>query len=155
MKYYALGTQAVGDFGRNTIMGSCEDRPPKVERFHIEMDRWPKDDIIEVCATYAVSERLAAQLKASGLTGYKLDEVEVTTSADFEEWRTLHKDQTIPKFYWFKVIGNPGVDDFGVILGPCELPLIVSERAMKVLKENNLSVCDVEDYSPRKLSAAG
>ncbi|MCC7530741.1 MAG: hypothetical protein IT342_19615 [Candidatus Melainabacteria bacterium] len=155
MKFYALGTQAVGDFGSNTLRGDFEDRPPKVQRFHLEMDRWPKDDIVEALATYAVTERLANQLKQSSLTGFSLDEVEVTTSEAFEEWRHLHAGEVVPQFYWLKVHGKPGVDDFGLISGPCELPLIVSDRAMNLLKQCNLNVCEIENYSPHKLSAAG
>ncbi len=155
MKFYALGAQAVGDFGRNTLMGNYEERPPKVQRFHLELDRWPKDDIVEALATYAVTERLATKLRQSGLTGYSLDKVEITTSVDFEEWRSLHAGEILPKFYWLKVLGSPGVDDFGMIQGPCELPLIVSEKAMSLLRQYNMAVCDVEDYIPRKLSATG
>ncbi len=155
MKFYALGTQAVGDFGSNTLMGDYQERPPKVQRFHLEMDRWAKDDIVEALATYAITERLATLIRQSQLTGYSLGEVEVTTSKDFEEWRSLHDGEGMPKFYWLKVHGKPGIDDFGMIQGACELPLIVSERAMSLLKQFNLTVCDIEDYVPQKLSAAG
>ncbi len=155
MKFFALGAQAVGDFGRNTVMGSYQDRPPKVSKFHLELDRWPKDDIVETLATYAVTKRLVQKLSQAKLSGFIIEAIEVSTSPVFEEWMSLHQGEMLPEFFWLKVQGKPGIDDFGLIQGECELPLIVSERALKVLRQCNLSVCDIEDYHEHKLSAAG
>lgn len=155
MKFYALGAQAVGDFGSNTIIDSYQERPPKVQRFHLELDRWPKDDIVEVLATYAVTDKLAAQLKQAKLAGFTIEDVEVTTSTQFEEWRSLHPAENLPQFRWLKVQGKPGIDDFGLVKGPCELPLIISEKALKVLKQHKLAVCDIEDYFQQELPATG
>lgn len=155
MKYYCLGPQAAGDLGDNSITGDLHERPPKVYKFHLQLERWPKDDLIDGFATYACTKRLAAALKASKLTGFELDKVEITFEKQFHIWASLHEKETLPDFLWLKITGTAGVDDFGMIQGPCPMPLVVSERALRVMNGFNLTVCDVEEYLPQKLAAAG
>lgn len=154
MKYYCLGPQAAGDLGDNSITGDLRERPPKVHKFHLQLERWPKDDIIDAFATYACTSGLAEALKASKLSGFELDQVEITFDEQFHIWASLHKNEAIPEFQWLKITGMAGIDDFGMIQGPCPMPLVVSERAFRLLSQFKLNVCDVEDYSP-ELSAAG
>ncbi len=78
MKFYCLGPQATGDLGANSVTGDLRERPPKVYKFHLQLERWPKDDLIDGFATYACTSRLAKSLLDNSLTVFELDEVEIT-----------------------------------------------------------------------------
>jgi hypothetical protein len=155
MNYYALGAEAAGDFGVNTIRGDVSDRPPKVTKFHFRLERFPNDDLLEALATYVVTEQLANALAQSGLTGFEICDVEVSVDEQFHVWQELHKDKKLPEYKWLKVVGRPGVDDFGMIQGACRLPLVVSGRAFGILNQFKLEYCDIENYTRQKLSAVG
>jgi hypothetical protein len=154
MKYYCLGPQAAGDLGDRSVTGDLRERPPKVYKFHLQLERWPKDDLIDGFATYACTKRLAEALTVNKLSGFELDTVEITHDDQFHIWASLHENETLPEFLWLKITGKPGIDDFGMIQGPCPMPLVVSDRALRLLNSFKLTVCEIEEYSP-KLSAAG
>lgn len=155
MKFFCLGPQAAGDLGANSVTGDLRERPPKVYKFHLQLERWPKDDLIDGFATYACTNRLANALLESRMTGFELDQVEITFDSQFHIWASLHENEVMPEFKWLKIIGKAGIDDFGMVQGPCPMPLVVSERALKILNQFKLSVCDVEIYEGQELSAAG
>ncbi|OPZ90736.1 MAG: hypothetical protein BWY75_00601 [bacterium ADurb.Bin425] len=111
--------------------------------------------MIDGFATYACTSRLAKALADSGLTGFELGDVEITFDSQFHIWASLHKNEILPEFKWLKITGKAGIDDFGMVQGPCPMPLVVSEEALKLLNEFKLSVCDVEIYEGQELSAAG
>jgi hypothetical protein len=50
---------------------------------------------------------------------------------------------------WFKFVGKPGVDDFGLIDGPASFPLVVSERALVLLQSFELKECEIKDFHPK------
>lgn len=155
MKYYALGAEAAGDFGVNTVRGPVSDRPPKVSYFHFQFERYPHDDLLEALATYICTTRLAEALRANKLTGFDIGDVEISFDEQFHIWAELHKGEQIPEYVWLKVTGRPGIDDFGMVQGPCKFPLVISDKAMRVLKQFKLSFCDIENYKGQELSAAG
>jgi len=121
----------------------------------MELTFWPEDDLIDAY-TYVCSQALADTLSKSGLTGFQLDQIyEVSKGDQFEISVKGHENQKLPEFLWLKVLGKPGIDDFGLVQGPCGLPLVVSEQALAVLRKHNLNHCKVVEYSDKSLQAAG
>lgn len=41
----------------------------------------------------------------------------------------------LPEHQWLKITGKAGVDDFGLIHGPCQMPLVVSGKAFGILNQ--------------------
>ncbi len=74
------------------------------------------------------------------MSGAELREVKITTS---EEFRELYPDRIIPEFAWLHVVGKSGRDDFGT---DAEGRLVVSEKALLLLKNFALNYCDVSKY---------
>jgi hypothetical protein len=97
------------------------------------MEGWLGDYLLESTPCFIVAEPLANELQRAGLTGFRLDEAEVTKSEQFQE---LSPARELPRFLWLKVEGEPGKADFG--LDPA-LRLVVSERALEVLKRGGVS----------------
>jgi hypothetical protein len=74
--------------------------------------------------------RLAETVKKSGFTGVEHDHVDVVEGDQFWIRKKEHPGEAVPELLWFKFVGMPGVDDFGLIDGPGSFPLVVSERAL-------------------------
>src|SRR5262249_34240570 len=117
-------------------------RPPLVKRLHYEFDGWLGDDLLEAFPIFIITDRLKDRLQTLGATGYELDNVKVTKS---EFYRAMEPDSPpLPGFHWLKVTGVAGADDFGIAK---DRRLVVSERAMRVLRSLNVNHCaSIEDF---------
>jgi hypothetical protein len=83
---------------------------------------------------------LAEEIKLSKLTGVTPSRVETSRLINFE---TIYPERQLPEFVCLKIGGKPGVDDFGVAGNG---KLIVSAKALVVLKSFNLNHCDIAPY---------
>lgn len=132
MRYFSLQPEVPGGLGPNTVMDRSV-HPPIVSRLHYVFDGWPGDELITSFPSYLVTEGLAAKLLAAGLTGFTVDDVEVTTS---EEFRERHPGVQLPEYRWLKPTGVGGQDDFGT--GE-RGRMVVSERALDVVRTTSPS----------------
>lgn len=140
MDYFILEPEVAGGLGDRTIMDTSV-HPPRVERLHYEIDYgWLGDELLESFPCYIVTENLASGLVASGLGRFELDEVEVSLTPEAQE---EHEGQGIPQFRWLRVTGVAGQDDLGVTF---KGQLVVSERALQVLRTAAVDNCVVEPY---------
>lgn len=155
MRFYSLGPEAAGELGSQSIIGNPKERPHQVKKLHLELTFWPADDLIDAY-TYVCSKRLATALAASTLTGFRLDKIDKVSFGDqFNISARMHKGETLAEFVWLKVSGKPGIDDFGLVQGPCALPLVVSESALQLLKSFDFNHCTIQRfYANQSLPAA-
>lgn len=133
MKYYRVEPEVAGGWGKNTVFTGTLGKPTKVHKLHYQFDGWPRDEIVASSPCFIVTEGLAHEIERARLTGVSFDQVEVTTSEQFNE---QYPDRQLPKFVWLKVEGGAGSDDFGIA---SDLRLVVSERAFDLLRENGFS----------------
>ena len=139
--FYSIEPEVAGHFGANSIV-DISVRPPYVTRFHFEMDGWMGDDIIETISTFIITERMKQLIDSSNITGYEIDTVEVTKSDQFLE---LYPSLKIPVFWWLKITGRAGVDDFGLSTDNC---LVISDRVLIAIQKNcRLDNCEVSAYT--------
>lgn len=113
--------------------------PPEVTKLIYEFEGWSGDSIVTSFPCYIITEELARSLTQTRLSGYKLARCEVTKSETFNE---LYPNRTLPFFVWLKVVGESGIDDFGI---GNDLRLVVSDVALSVLKEHSLHECEIEE----------
>jgi hypothetical protein len=142
MRYFTLSPQVVGGIGPRTVLSRVR-HPPIVTCLHYEFDVWPQDDLIEGFPCFIVTPRLAAAIGAAEPTGVTFDGVEATKAGTCED---LHPHEMLPEFVWMQITGTPGVDDFGA---DALARLVVSERALQVLKTFSLKNCEVTDFEPQ------
>lgn len=166
-KYFTLEPEVAGGWGETTIADRTV-HPPVVSRLHYEFDVWLGDDLLATFPSYIVSEQLHEALLLSKMTGFSFDDVTVTTSDLFTDIQEPSGTKVgLPKFYWLKVHGKAGEQDFGILntLRPVEqghqrskrrttapaytgkYQLAVSERALNLLREFNLEHCVVDHFS--------
>lgn len=138
MNYYTLSPEVAGELGANTVVDATV-RPPVYERLHYEFVNWLGDELLEAIAAFIVTERVAERLYRAGLSGFRIAEVEVSLSPTGEE---LMNFDELPSFWWLQVTGTPESDDFGI---SSDSYLVVSEKALKMLREGNIDNCLVDE----------
>lgn len=138
--YRIVEPEVAGGLGKNTAFTRTPGQPIVVHKLHYQFDGWLGDALVESTPCYIVTERLAAEIGRSQLTGASFDRVETSKSEQFEE---LYPGRELPKFLWLKVVGSPGRDDFGVTP---DLRLVVSERALAVLEDVGIAHALVEPF---------
>ena len=139
--YYTLRPEVAGGLGDGTVMDTTV-HPPIVERLHYEFEDWLGDDLVESFPCFLVSEPLALRLAAEDLGAFQLKDVAVTMTPEAEE---LLADTAFPDFRWLDVSGTAGRDDVATDLTGL---LVVSDQALAVLQEFNISNCGVEPFQP-------
>jgi len=151
MTFYSLLPEVPGTAGSRSVCSDWDARPLQLEKVHYELDMFQEDDVICTHGAYLVTARLAKALRESQLKGFEIREAEVTTSHKFAEWHEVPGTETyieniqLPEFVWLKIEGRAGIDDFGLIDSPDFDPLIVSERALKVLASFTLNECEIAE----------
>ena len=132
MVFYAIEPEVAGGFGEHTEIDRTSGKMV-VTKLHYELEGWLGDALLESVPCFIGTKALADAIGEKNLTGVALDDVEVTTSTEFQE---LYPNRAIPKFVWLKITGRPAHDDFGIAPG---LMLVVSERALRTLKNIGIS----------------
>jgi hypothetical protein len=141
MSYFILEPEIAGGWGNRTV-ADTNAFPPVVSSLHYRFDGWLGDELLETFPCFIVTERLATRLRRSGFTGFRLQAVEVTTS---EEYDALYPDRGLPLFKWLRPVGKAGVDDFGL---SATHRLVVSDRALAVLRKFRFRECEVAEFTP-------
>jgi len=141
MDYFALEPEVAGELGEHTEMDTSV-HPPLVTRLHYEIGYgWGGDELLESFPCYIVTETLANRLTNAGLTGFQLLDVEVTFDEDAAE---EHAGEAVPRFRWLVVTGRPGTEDLGIT---DKAQIVVSAKALDVLRTGRLDRCDVEQFA--------
>ena len=152
MKYYYLLPEVAGESGELTDMDASY-HPPIVTKLHCEFNTWPCDALLASFPCFIVTVPAMKQIKLARLTGVSFDGVRTTKFGELE-LRTAR--QSLPEFTWMKVEGAPGSCDFGInkpykISGYKkhdyhEFTLVVSERALELLRRLGISYATIENY---------
>lgn len=138
--FFVVEPEVAGRWGANIVTTRAPGQPVKVNKLHYEFEGWLGDSLVESTPCYVGTEDLAQAITAAELCGVHFDDVEVTKSEQFEE---LYPGRDLPNFLWFKFDGIPQQDDFGVTP---ELQLVVSRRALALLREYGLDHADVDAF---------
>lgn len=138
MTYYTVGVQCVGSFD------TVEDEDTgEIIGEELVLDNWPEDDILcGMSRGHFVTRALADALMKSGFTGFAIKPVQVVDGEQFYVCRKTHTGEVLPEILQLELTGIAGRDDFGR-----DGPLVVSERAMELLKKFTFKYRIVEEYS--------
>jgi hypothetical protein len=139
MKYYTLAPEVAGELGDDTEMDTTV-HPPVVTHLHYEFSDWLGDDLVESFPCFLITAERGEEAASAGLSGFVLADLETSVSPEAEE---LLDGQQLPPFRWLQLTGQPGTDDFGQT---AQARLVVSRRALDLLRRGALENCDVEDY---------
>lgn len=149
MNYYLLDPEVPGGMGHDTVIEPAAGGRylPHVEVLHIEIAGWMGDDLLQDFPCYMVTERLKKALESSELCGFEIANMKVTIGEQSLMFRdSMFTSWPFPQIHWLKISGVAGSDDFG--LTPLDAPvnLVVSARAMTLLRSFQLDTCEISDY---------
>jgi hypothetical protein len=140
--YYVLRPEVPGGMGDGTVLHQRPGTYPLVERIEFEWGYGSLgDELITTHPVYLVTKPLAETLRSAGLSGFTLSS-DVAMSVD-DNVRELEPDWRPPTLEWLHVAGSAGVDDFGLT---DDASLVVSDKALAVLRTHQIDNCDVEPY---------
>lgn len=137
--YKYLEPEVAGEIGTDTILDNSV-HPPIVTFLHFHFTGWLGDDILETFPCFIMSERLKNSIEEKKLKGISFDFVKVTKSDDFV---MTSINEHLPTFYWAKMNGSFGIDDFVIAK---DFRLLVSDKAYEVICEFNITNALIEDY---------
>jgi hypothetical protein len=138
--FYSIYPEVPGGLGEETILDRSI-HPPMVTFLHFKFDGWLGGDLITTFPCYLVSENLSKALCSGNLSGFEVTDKDLKITIS-EQFRELYPDRNIPKFYRLKIVGKAKENDFGLDEGN---KLIISQRALDVLKKFSLSDSEIEE----------
>ena len=141
MNYYMLEPEVADGLGQNTRLDTSI-HPPRVNQLHYEFIGWLGDELLESFPCFIVTAQLGEDFLNASLTGFNLDQVEVSPTPEFSE---LYRQKKLPEFRWLQINGQAGIDDFG---NTPDGRLIVSESTKAILDRHLLSNCRIEIWQP-------
>jgi hypothetical protein len=143
-KFYKLNPECPGGLGNDAIVIDRDAAIWQLSKFQIVLERFPQDDLIEsMLAGTAVTEKLAHALMQSDLNGFELAPMEVVPGDQL--FLSLEERQKrLPQLSWLKIVGLCGINDFGT---STQAMTVVSEKALKLLKQFKLDNCDIEQWA--------
>jgi hypothetical protein len=92
---------------------------PEVTQLEYQFDGWMGDDLLTASPCYIVTQRLADALTRSDLTGFRLADVQISTSSEWAQWKQLRPDLVpeLPAFRWLVPDGRAEFTMDGTICG--------------------------------------
>ena len=134
-----LNPEVPGEIGENSII-DYSIHPPKVQKLHYVFDTWLGSDIVESFPCFLVTERLRKRIEDEILGGISFFDIEIATTERFKEF---YPSRVLPTFYWMKVDGIAGKDDFGLSEN---YRLVLSPKVLETLSSFTLKEADFEIY---------
>jgi hypothetical protein len=138
-EYFAVEPEVAGGLGEHTSINRST-VPVEATKLHYVFEGWQGDALLESTPCFLVTEELAAAIRQEALSGVSFDEVEVSTSPEFNE---LHPGLRLPNFLWLKIEGEPAKHDFSL----SKLALVASARALVVLERHGLAHATVVPFA--------
>jgi hypothetical protein len=138
MRYFKVYPEVAGGPGENTVQDTST-HPPIVHKFHYEIETWLGDAILWSFPCFITTDELSQAIERAGFTGVRFAPVEMSIS---EQCREFEPELVLPAFRWMQVHGHGGKDDFGL----AKLVLVVSQRALDLLRRFGAEHAEVEDF---------
>ncbi len=144
MKYFVVSPEVAGGQGENTIFADYSVHPPIISKLHYYFDDWLGDALLTSFPSFIVTAEAGRAIEAAHLTGAHLADVEISKSGLFEDLNP--EGLELPQFYWLKISGKPGVDDFGVghLAPPHGYSLVLSQRALNLFRAFGIDHAEID-----------
>ena len=136
--YWHISFEVAGELAEGTEMDTSV-HPPRVTRLHHRFGGWLGDDVVECVPCYLVTEGVANVLEGSALSGFELDDVEISKSPEFDE---MYPGRQLPRFRWLKITATqPNEADFRIAQ---EARLELSDAALALLRGARIDQASIE-----------
>jgi hypothetical protein len=127
MSYVYIFPEIAGEHGDHSVFDRSK-TPFEVTKLHYVFSSWLGDALVKgYFRCYILTAPAAAALQASGMSGIRIADAEISTDLEYDE---AYPNRPVPPFVWLQIIGKPGQDDFGMARNN---HLVISERALQIL----------------------
>lgn len=151
MKYFILEPEVAGGIGKKSKILYKNSKIKEVVFLDYEFENWLGDDILTTHPCFIISESLCDVIRINDLKGYQLQKIDVSFSDFFSE---VHSKKTLPNFIRLLPFPINEIDLIDKMLLDFYLykntTLIVSEKALNILKKLNLSNANILDINTLK-----
>lgn len=147
MKYYLLNPEVAGELGDGSEVEYENGRIKEVKFLEYNFMGWLGDELLTTHPCFIVTKSLQEDIILAGLTGMVFSEIKITVSDVFVE---IYGDRHIPEFVRIicSELYETNVDNLQHDFYYNEYKdLIVSERALDVIKQHKISMCTIEEYN--------
>lgn len=145
MKYYKLQPEVAGQVGDESILEYKNGMISEVKFLEYSFFGWLGDELLTSHPCFIVTKELAVAMQASNLLGYTLQDMRVSLSEEFIDFYGNKKlpefIRLIPAELYPDELFEPANDLY--LSKRCDL--IVSERALLILKKYKLNNCDIDE----------
>ena len=146
MNYYLLYPEVAGELGDGSEVVYEDGQIKEVIFLEYNFMGWLGDELLTTHPCFIVTESLQNDIILNGLTGVKFNNIAMTFSNEF---RDMCGNRKVPKFV--QMICNDLYEsnvenlqkDF--YLNKYK-DIIVSEKALSVLRQHKIDMCDIEKY---------
>ncbi|MCR6641672.1 MAG: hypothetical protein NVV82_22445 [Sporocytophaga sp.] len=135
--FYKIDPEVPGQLGKETKYDQSI-MPWPITKLHVIFDGWLGGDLLKISSCFIVTKALMLELEKAKISGIEFENFKLEISDMFKE---LYPNKELPQFYWLKIKGEAGKDDFGK--AP-KNKLIVSQNALNILNHFNLSDSEIK-----------
>ncbi len=139
--FFFIKPEVPGGWAGDKSEADVSVHPPIIHRLDFEFDDWMGSALITSFPVFAVTAAGRAAIVLAKLNGATFDDMMVSKSGLFEDLNPDGMD--LPPFYWLKVHGVPGEDDFGIAF---DHRLVISERALAALESVGIPDAIITGY---------
>lgn len=151
---YLLEPEVAGELGEGTSYQNFENvrakgERPIVDKLHYHFTGWLGDELLEATPCFIVTEDLALEFEKNNISGYRFEDVCISSSDEFYE---MYPDRKLPKFKRLVPTGSIYVEkgtfrdwtgeDICISQGAY---LVVSEKALEILQSRKFANCDISE----------
>lgn len=151
---YLLEPEVAGELGEGTSYQNFDDvrakgERPIVDKLHYHFTGWLGDELLEATPCFIVTEELALEFEKNNLSGYRVEDVIITSSDEFNQ---IYPDRKLPKFKRLVPTGSIHVEkgtfkewtgeDICISQGAY---LVVSKKTLEILKTREFTNCDITE----------
>lgn len=146
MNYYLLNPEIAGELGDGSELVYESGKIKEVVFLEYNFMGWQGDELLSTHPCFIVTESLQNDIISNGLTGVKFRDIAMTFSDEFYD---ICGNIKVPRFV--QIICNDLYEDNSENLHNDFYvnkykEIIVSEKALSVLKQHKINVCAIEKY---------
>lgn len=146
MNYYLLNPEVAGEIGDGSELIYEDGKIKEVIFLEYNFMGWQGDELLSTHPCFIVTENLQNDITLNGLTGVKFKDIAMTFSDEFYD---ICGNVKMPKFV--QIICNTSYEDnvdnlqYDFYYNKYK-EIIVSERALTVIKQHKIDMCIIENY---------
>ena len=146
MNYYLLYPEVAGELGDGSEIVYEDGQIKEVIFLEYNFMGWLGDELLTTDPCFIVTESLQNDIILNGLTGAKFNNIAMTFSDEFHE---MCGDRKVPRFVQI-ICNNLYESNDQNLIYDFYLDkynnIIVSEKALGVLRQHKIDMCDIEKY---------